>query len=58
MLLLDTLQILDFSHLITVLHKSLKIWQEKGLHNSKGQITLPKSSPPTLIEGPRVIIFQ
>ena len=35
MLLLDTLRLLDFGILITVLHESLKIGWEKGLESSQ-----------------------
>ena len=58
MLLLDTLRLLDFSNLITISHESLKIEWEKGLFNQKGKVILPKSSPPTVIEDPTIIVFN
>ena len=55
MFLLDTLRLLDFSNLITVLHETLKTEWEKGLFNQKGKVILSKSSTLTLIEDPTLI---
>ena len=58
MLLLDTLRLLDFGILITVLHESLKIGWGKGLERSQKGNNIVYKFTPYLIEDPMVIDFQ